>query len=274
MTPPNSPPPGDDSVTRREALGILGVAGIAALSGSPIIRSASGSDMAAGVANVGIADDLSSLACVVTPAQTEGPYFVEEKLERADLRLDPTTGVAKPGVPLRLRLDVARVDGSSCAPVTGAVVDIWQCDALGIYSDVKDFQGLFDTRGQKFLRGHQITDKRGAVEFTTIYPGWYSGRAVHVHFKIRVPSGQSRAYEFTSQLYFDEATTDVVHARPPYATKPRRDTLNANDRTFAGGGPRGGARANGAKDGSQLILTLDRDGDGYAGRLAVGLRMG
>ena len=274
MTPPKSHPPGDDAVTRREALGLLGVAGIVALSGSTIIHSASGSDAAAGVAGGGIATDLSSLACVVTPAQTEGPYFVDEKLERADLRLDPTTGTAKPGVPLRIRLDVARVDGNSCAPVAGALVDIWQCDALGIYSDVKDFQGLFDTRGQKFLRGYQVTDKRGAVDFTTIYPGWYSGRAVHVHFKIRVPSGQSRAHEFTSQLYFDEATTDVVHARPPYATKPRRDTLNVNDRTFAGGGPRGGGRTSGSLDGSQLILTLARDGDGYAGRLAVGLRMG
>lgn len=246
-------------------LGLLGVASITALSGAQTVHSAT-----AGVTS-GVGTDLSSLACVVTPAQTEGPYFVDEKLNRGDLRLDPTTGATKPGVPLRLRLDVSRVDGNSCAPLSGALVDIWQCDALGVYSDVKDFQGLFDTRGQKFLRGYQVTGKDGAAEFTTIYPGWYAGRAVHIHFKIRLPAGRERAYEFTSQLYFDEAVTDRVHGRPPYNAKARRDTLNEADRTFAG---RGGRAAAGAKDGSQLILALVRDGDGFAGRLAVGLRMG
>ena len=262
MTPPPPPPPGDDAVTRREMIGLLGVAGIAAL--APNVHATEAAP--AGI----VGPDLSSLACVVTPSQTEGPYFVDEKLNRADVRLDPTTGKTSLGVPLRLRLDVARVDGNACAPVPGAMVDIWQCDAVGIYSDVKDFQGLFDTRGQKFLRGYQTTGKDGSAEFTTVYPGWYAGRAVHIHFKIRLPAGQNRAYEFTSQLYFDEATTDNVHARPPYNTKARRDTLNENDRTFAGAAGRAGA---GAKDGTQLMLALTREGDGFAGRLAVGLRM-
>src|SRR5688500_17132943 len=218
MTPRPSSPPGDAAVTRREMLGLLGAAGIAAI--APNV------DPASAAVTEGTGPDLSALACVVTPAQTEGPYFVDEKLQRADVRIDPSTGKTSAGVPLRLQLDVARVDGTSCAAVAGAMVDIWQCDALGIYSDVKDFQGLFDTRGQKFLRGYQTTGKDGSARFTTIYPGWYAGRAVHIHFKIRLPAGQQRAYEFTSQLYFDEALTDSVHARPPYNSKARRDTLN------------------------------------------------
>jgi protocatechuate 3,4-dioxygenase beta subunit len=246
-------------------IGLLGVAGMAAISGPQTAHALD----AAPTEAVGL--ELSTLACVVTPAQTEGPYFVDEKLQRADIRIDPTDGKPRPGTPLRLRLDVARVDGNACAPVPGAMVDIWQCDAVGIYSDVKDFQGLFDTRGQKFLRGYQVTGRDGAAEFTTIYPGWYAGRAVHIHFKIRVPAGQQRAYEFTSQLYFDESVTDNVHARPPYNTKPRRDTLNVNDRTYAGRSGRGG---DGQADGSQLMLALTREGDGFAARLAVGLRMG
>lgn len=246
-------PPGD--ITRRAALGVLGAAGVAALGGRIDTRlpGATGASPPA----------LASLACVVTPAQTEGPYFVDEKLQRADLRSDPTTGAVSAGVPLRLRLLVHRVDGAVCAPVTGAAVDVWQCDASGIYSDVRDFQGLFDTRGRKFLRGYQVTDGTGAVEFTTIYPGWYAGRAVHIHFKIRLAAGAGRAYEFTSQLYFDEEVTDLVHGRPPYDGKGRRDTVNTADRTFARAG----------QDGERLMLDLVREGSGYAGALAVGLRM-
>jgi protocatechuate 3,4-dioxygenase beta subunit len=65
-------------------------------------------------------------------------------------------------------------------------VDVWQCDALGVYSDVRDSNGFFDTRGRQFLRGYQVTDRNGQAEFLTVYPGWYRGRTVHLHFKVRV----------------------------------------------------------------------------------------
>jgi protocatechuate 3,4-dioxygenase beta subunit len=207
-------------------------------------------------------DPGGGLDCLVTPQQTEGPYFVDARLERADIRLDPATGLVKDGLPLRLRVNCSRVDGGACTPLEGAYVDLWQCDALGVYSDVRDFQGLFDTRGQQFLRGYQATDRHGAAEFLTIYPGWYSGRAVHIHFKVRTFAGQRESYEFTSQLYFDDAITDVVHGRSPYRTKGPRDTRNDLDRIY---------RAQGS--GSKLLLRLSPDGQGYRGTIGVGLRM-
>jgi protocatechuate 3,4-dioxygenase beta subunit len=203
-----------------------------------------------------------AFSCVVRPEQTEGPYFVDEKLNRADLRLDPTDGSTVEGLPLRLRISVHRVDGGSCAAFPGAQVDLWQCDAVGIYSDVRDFQGLFDTRGKKFLRGFQVTGVEGAADFVTIYPGWYEGRTPHIHFKVRVPR-PGGTYEFTSQLYFDEGVTDLVYAQPPYNGKQGRRTRNAEDGIFRRGG-----------SGDRLMLDVAREGNGYAGTFAIGLDLG
>ena len=109
--------------------------------------------------------------CVVRPEQTEGPYFVDQQIDRSDVRVEPTTGVAKPGEPLSIALAVMSVSGRQCQPLPGATVDVWQCDAQGVYSGVSD--PGFDTAGQKFLRGVQTTDAQGAVKFMTIFPGWY-----------------------------------------------------------------------------------------------------
>jgi protocatechuate 3,4-dioxygenase beta subunit len=242
--------------SRREALRLLGAAGAAALAGRwPAAAGARAIDDAA-------AESSPALDCIVTPEQTEGPYFVDERLNRADIRSDPATKAVREGLPLRLRINVSRVDGSACTPLPGALVDVWQCDALGVYSDVDDFNGLFDTRGQKFLRGYQVTGRNGTAEFVTIYPGWYSGRAVHIHFKVRLHDGTQRNHELTSQLYFDDAITDRVHALPPYSAKGARTTRNDRDRIF---------RAR--NSGSKLLLRLRPDGRGYLGTIAVGLRM-
>ncbi len=194
-------------------------------------------------------------ACVAVPALTEGPYFVDERLERSDIRLDPSDGSIVEGVPLRLTVRVYRLS-AGCAPLQGAMVDIWQCDALGVYSDVADPQ--FDTRGKKFLRGYQRTDASGTVEFLTIYPGWYRGRTVHIHFTIRTEPNSTRGYEFTSQFFFDDTLTDRVHAQPPYNQKGQRDTRNEDDAIFRQGG-------------LQLILPVRGDGTGYAATFEIGL---
>src|SRR6188508_2290795 len=143
-----------------------------------------GSVMAVGVLGSCGGGEASSPAstnaqCVVTPALTEGPYFVDEMLNRSDIRSDPATGAARPGVPLDLTLALSQVGASGCGPLAGALVDMWHCDALGVYSDVSAQRSV----GQQFLRGYQISDAGGNVRFTTIYPGWYQGRAVHIHFK-------------------------------------------------------------------------------------------
>src|SRR4030095_2511853 len=116
-------------------------------------------------------------ACVATPEQTEGPFFVDTRQERSDVRSDPAGGAQRAGPALALDLAVSRSGAAGCAPLAGAIVDIWHCDADGVYSG---------TRGsERFLRGYQVSDANGRVRFVTIYPGWYSGRAVHIHFKVR-----------------------------------------------------------------------------------------
>jgi protocatechuate 3,4-dioxygenase beta subunit len=198
--------------------------------------------------------------CVVHPEQTEGPYFVDERLLRSDLRTDPTTGARKAGAPLDLRLTVAQVSAAgACEPLAGALVDLWQCDAIGTYSDARDRR--FDTLGQAFLRGYQVTDAEGHVRFTTIYPGWYAGRAVHLHFKIRTAPSAGPAREFTSQFYFDDQLTDRVHASAPYAAHTGRRTGNDRDRIFQDGG-------------AQLVLPVVETGQGYAAAFSVGMGPG
>ena len=198
-------------------------------------------------------------ACVVRPEQTEGPYFVDEKLNRSDIRVDPSDKTIKPGAALRLELRVSHVASATCNPLNGAIVDIWHCDALGAYSDVRD--AGFDTRGKKFLRGYQSTNADGLAEFLTIYPGWYEGRAVHIHFKIRADAAAKRGYEFTSQLYFDEAITEQVYKQAPYSSKGRRTTTNDADFIFRRGG-------------KQLLLVPTKNSQGYAAKFDIGLQIG
>jgi protocatechuate 3,4-dioxygenase beta subunit len=230
---------------RREFLKLLGV-------GSAVLLAGDGLFDGAVAATAGLP------ACVVRPEQTEGPYFVDEELHRSDIRSDPTDNSVKPGVPLHLQFHVSRISGSACAPLNGARVDLWQCDALGAYSDVRD--GRFDTRGKKFLRGYQLTDAKGTAQFLTIYPGWYSGRAVHIHFKIRGDAPSRRAYEFTSQLYFDESVNDQVFKEAPYASHRGRRVTNDSDFIFRRGG-------------KELLLTPTKISTGYASTFEIGMRL-
>ena len=197
-------------------------------------------------------------SCVVRPEQTEGPYFVDERLNRSDIRSDPTDGRIKSGTPLALTLLISRLNVGDCKPLAGAQVDIWHCDALGVYSDVQD--PGFNTTGQKFLRGYQVTDALGSARFVTVYPGWYPGRTVHVHFKIRTAPVAQRSFEFTSQLYFDDVLTDRVHADPPYVAKGQRTARNQHDWIFRRGG-------------DQLLLAPTTTADGYSATFAIGLQL-
>ncbi|WP_375510372.1 intradiol ring-cleavage dioxygenase [uncultured Nostoc sp.] len=245
--------------SRRKALALFRAAGTAILVVGCIPRKSRSTQVQSSVAVPASSLANGTLpACVVTPEQTEGPYFVDEKLNRSDIRSDPADGSVKNGVPLQLTLRVSQVGSTGCAPRAGAIVDIWHCDALGVYSDVKD--PGFSTVGKKFLRGYQVTDANGTVQFTTIYPGWYQGRTVHIHFKVRtdVPSAQN--YEFTSQLYFDDSITDQVHTQTPYASKGQRQLKNAGDGIFQDGG-------------EQMLLKLTKTSLGYAATFDIGLQM-
>jgi protocatechuate 3,4-dioxygenase beta subunit len=189
-------------------------------------------------------------SCMLTPAQTEGPFFVDERLQRVDLRADPRDGSVRPGVPLALVLRVSALAQGRCAPLRDAIVDVWHCDARGFYSDTRDAPGT------KFLRGFQRTDDAGTVRFETIYPGAYPGRAGHLHIKVRTHGGR----ELTSQLYFDDALTDRVLVQSPYAAATRRRTRNGEDFIYRRGG-----RA--------LTLDVVPRGDGFAATYDVGVRV-
>ena len=182
-----------------------------------------------------------AVTCVLSPEQTEGPYYIDgEKLRR-----DITEG--RPGVPLLLRLRV--VDASTCKPIKGAAVDIWHADAAGNYSGFGS-----DTSSRTFLRGIQKTDKNGLAVFTTIYPGWYPGRAVHIHVKVHV----SGSVVHTGQLFFPDALTREVYKAAPYSSRGNPSTTDARDSIYVNGGKRG-------------LLAVKKSGSGYIGSIAMGV---
>jgi protocatechuate 3,4-dioxygenase beta subunit len=188
-------------------------------------------------------------SCIVRPELTEGPFFVDDMLNRADVRSDPDTGAVSEGAPLQLTMRVSQVSDTECVPLAGALVDIWHCDALGVYS----------AGDQKFLRGNKVTDANGTVTFTTIYPGWYRGRAVHIHFKIRADAQATVTDEFTSQLFFDDTLSSQVYAQAPYAARGLPAMTNADDSIYRSGG-------------DQLVLDVQPAVDGYAATFDIGLQ--
>ncbi len=162
-------------------------------------------------------DDAAS--CSVTRQATAGPFYFDADAVRRDIRED------RAGTRLRLALRVR--DAGSCAPIPDAVVDVWHADASGAYSGF-DGGGGQARSGSRYLRGAQVTDAAGVVEFVTIYPGWYPGRTVHVHAKVHLDARTL----LTTQLYFDDAVSDAVHRARPYAARGARDQRNATDPIF------------------------------------------
>jgi protocatechuate 3,4-dioxygenase beta subunit len=270
-------------LSRREALGIAGAAGIALLtaggSGAAGTRSAGRSTPSTkttgvsfdGSSRLSSAGAGSSPSVVVTPAETEGPFFVDENLRRSNLTAGTTRASVVSGLPLALHLKVYQVNRSTVTPLSGAHVDIWHTDASGVYSDeASGFIQNENTQGQNWLRGYQVTDAKGAVAFTTIYPGWYVGRTVHIHFKVRLYAAPgSKTYEFTSQLYMDDAITDRVFAHAPYNARGRRFIRNATDGIY------NTVESDGTISGTQLMLALSKagSGTGYVGTFTVGLQI-
>jgi protocatechuate 3,4-dioxygenase beta subunit len=236
-------------LSRREALAVLGATGTLLLLGASSARrsSAGGAD--------------PRLPCVVRPASTPGPYYVDEKLERSDIRNDPTDGTVKAGALLALSITVSHIAKGACAPLKGALVDLWQCDAGGVYSDAVDPR-YFNTTGKKFLRGYQVADQNGVASFITIYPGWYPQRTPHIHYKIRSPASAQSPYHFTGQLYFDEGLSDQVYAQIPYSGRGKRSVSNITDRIFN------------QDRGRQTILRVSPAKDGYRASFDVALNLG
>jgi len=192
----------------------------------------------------------ASATCTVTPELTEGPFYFDVDAIRSDIRED------REGTPLRLAVRVR--DADSCEPIENAVVDIWHCDAVGTYSGFEAASqggpggGGGPTDEETYLRGAQVTNSEGIVRFTTIYPGWYRGRTVHIHAKVHL----DKRTVLTTQLFTNQAFDERVHAAGPYAEDAGRDTFNDGDGIYEDG----------------LEMTLSEDGDGVLGVMTFDVR--
>ncbi|MGV9274866.1 intradiol ring-cleavage dioxygenase [Streptomyces griseosporeus] len=242
--------------TRRSVIAALGGAtlGVAALG---LAATQATADTQANADTERRAAAQQAAACVLTPEQTEGPYYLDLETVRKDI----TEG--KAGVPLTLRVTV--VDAATCAPLPRTAVDIWHCDALGVYSGYVAGGSTPDTT---FLRGVQLTDSAGVAEFTTVYPGWYVGRALHIHVKTHAGGTVSNGtyhgghVSHTGQLYFPEAYNSRIAALFPYRNNTATRTLNARDGIYRNGG-------------SSTLLNLTQTGSdlgkGVTGTVVLGI---
>ncbi|MFM9451563.1 intradiol ring-cleavage dioxygenase [Streptomyces europaeiscabiei] len=216
-----------------------------------------------GTADTGDTAPVAAAAvCTLTKEMTEGPYYLDGQLVRADIR------EGKTGFPLVLTLTV--VDDDTCAPLEGALVEIWHCDALGEYSGFVGNNGHDEPDNGTFLRGAVLSNSSGVARITTVYPGWYRGRCIHIHLKVHTNVTLTSDGSFTGgqelhtgQLFFDETVTTRVGALSPYSANTVPRTTLAQDSIYDEGGAASG------------LLTLTALGSsptaGYAGSLTVGV---
>jgi protocatechuate 3,4-dioxygenase beta subunit len=231
-----------NKLTRRQALSLLAVTTGGALMSREAFAQATGGSGAGLITGAEV--------CVITPEVTEGPFYFDPALVRTDI----TEG--RPGLPTTIRLQV--VD-EQCRPLQNARVDIWHCDATGIYSGYPNQTGGADATGETFMRGTQFTDERGIVEFATIYPGWYRGRTTHIHFKVFL----DETTLLTGQLFFPDEVSEAVYATAaPYNERPGRDTFNDNDNLARRAGERSVASVSERPEGylAQLIVGVEPPG--------------
>jgi protocatechuate 3,4-dioxygenase beta subunit len=227
-------------LSRRRALGLLGGLGLAAFlpgcaDDEPAATAADAGTGTGGDAGAGAVD------CVLMPEVTEGPYYLDIDLVRSDIT------ESRPGLPLDLRVTV--VDADACEPIADAAVDVWHCDAGGVYS------GVEGADGETFCRGVQMTDADGVAEFRTIFPGWYAGRAVHIHVKVIPGAGEAH----TGQLFFEDQRIAAAYESEPYAERSGPETTNSADGIYA------------ETDGSTVVALVSA-GDGYTGAITLGVR--
>jgi len=237
----------DRTLSRRGLIGVLG-GGVASVAfGARALDAFGASD--AGVAT-----------CVLTPEVTEGPYWIDNKLTRHDVR------EGRPGLPLVLQFTI--VNAKTCKPIRNADVEIWHADASGEYSGFDGGSvgpggpggGSGPETKTRYLRGHQRSDALGKASFLTVFPGWYRGRTPHVHMKVHVGSADRVVH--TGQVFFNEAVQSSVYKTGAYRSRGQADTSHAEDMIYAQAG------------GSRAVVRLGRrpgGARGYLGRIVIGV---
>jgi protocatechuate 3,4-dioxygenase beta subunit len=230
-------------ISRRQALAGLGSISVGALiaacsddDDSSALDPETNTDTTAEVEPKTSSGDLASrfddaAACRKTAEETEGPFYFDVDKIRSDISED------REGVTLRLGVRVR--DAAECKPIANAVVDVWHCDAEGSYSEP----------GESYCRGAQVTNRKGIVEFTTVYPGWYPGRTVHIHGKVHL----DKQTVLTTQFYFDDKVSASVFVDDPYLGESNRDGFNDSDGLYQ----------------RDLELTLSKESGGYLGLITL-----
>lgn len=207
--------------------------------------------------NVSPAPDYS---CKSTHRLTQGPYLLPDSPMRSDVR------EGTPGVPLKLKLKI--INNIWCTPLSDCYVDIWHSDALGLYSGVENIvfdtetlaitnEPMIDMRGKQHLRGHQVTDEQGVVEFLTVYPGWYLPRLAHIHVRTVWRGVGSTAMD--TQLYLPAEVEQAVYQTEPYAGRGPNPIDIERDIVM-----KGDVAAT-----ESLTVMLEKDGDGYIGEFTI-----
>lgn len=245
-------------LSRRSALGLIGGAlggiTLAACSDNTAVIDSTGSSSGTGSTSGG--------SCTLTPEGEIGPYFTDDSAtayNRSDIRSNIDGSSVQSGIPLTLHVYVYDFD-NSCAPYVGSQVDIWHCNASGIYSN----EAVESTLGQTWLRGYQLTDTNGAVTFKTIIPGWYQGRTTHIHLRVRSTYSNASSTSDgtnTTQLFFPQATMDTIYTTvSPYSSKGKNTTTNAADRVYT------------TQTGGKMEVVLSGDNvNGYVATIIIGL---
>ncbi len=209
--------------SRRDALLLAGQAGLGLAVGGPMSKMLGGFGQ----------QTKPRINIVASPQLEEGPFFVEEKLNRFDLTQGSTRPSVLRAVPLEIEITLLKLSKDSAAPLANAQIDLWCCDAIGVYSDVNHPMNHENTAGNPFLRGYQITNAEGHVKLKTIIPGWYPGRAPHIHLKVRTFSEAHKlTADFTSQFFFSDSIVKSIYSAGPYKDRPTPDTPNPRDHVF------------------------------------------
>lgn len=245
-------------LTRRQTFALMGRTGLSLAFGGLLAHDAGAAFQA---------QAHGAVKLVASPALTEGPFFVDERLNRSDLLAGTTRKAVVDAVPLALELTVYRLADGRYSPLKNVTVDVWHCDAHGVYSDENVPMNGENTAGQRWLRGYQTTGADGGVKFQTIFPGWYQGRTTHIHFKVRQKGADGGTKEFTSQLFFDDKLADGLFAKAPYRSPEDREVRNADDGIY------GDPQVDGTVAGQRLLPTVapSADGKGYVAKFAIAL---
>jgi protocatechuate 3,4-dioxygenase beta subunit len=236
-----------DAISRRGLLGVLAKSGAVLLvgCGTSAVTGTSGTGGAGGTGGTsattggaggnGGAGGSSGASCAVTPEGEVGPYFTDDSAagyNRSNIVANIDGTEVQEGIPLTLKITVVDTE-KSCAPYVGAQIDIWHCNASGVYSN----ESVESTLGKSWLRGYQITNAKGQVTFTTVIPGWYSGRTTHIHLRLRSSYDDAAGLSDgtnTTQLFLDQALVDTIDTTiAPYSAEGTNPTTNAGDRVYA-----------------------------------------